>query len=472
MNFVSSQYLLFFAAVFGIYWCLGRRRQNLLILVSSCAFYAVWDWRLLGLIAISTVSNFVCGNRIAASTDGPRRRRWLWSALAINLGILGTFKYANFFADSLVSLAHALNFGVQPVTLQVVLPVGISFYVFHSLSYTIDIYRGELRRSDSLVDFAAFVTFFPQMVAGPIVRARELLFQLEAERQLTVAKVQTGVGMFITGLFLKAFVADNLALALVDPVFSQPAAFGTATLWWALLGYSFQIYADFYGYTLMATGSALLLGIQLPMNFRYPYLAIDFSDFWQRWHISMSRFFRDYVYIPLGGNRATPRRQMLNLAITNLLSGLWHGANWTFVAWGAQHAVLNAANQLVRRRLGQLSAASQRRWFRLTLLPRWALVQGAIMQTWVVFRSRDFATAMDFYRGLFVWQDGQALQIGSLTLCCLLAVVADHAYGWVREHLGKPPALAVYYPAAYTVMLLAVFNGMPAHATPFIYFQF
>jgi alginate O-acetyltransferase complex protein AlgI len=472
VTFVSLKYVLFFVIVFAIYWRLSRRNQNIFILVASCLFYAAWDWRFLGLIAVSIFSNFICGARIADSTDPGRKKAWLWVAVVTNLGMLFCFKYANFFADSLVALADRFGASVDPVTMQIVLPVGISFYVFHSLSYSIDIYRGDLAKSDSLVDFAAFVTFFPQMVAGPIVRARELLFQLQAERRFTPQLFQSGIGLFLTGLFLKAFVADNLAVGIVDQVFAAPATFATPTLWWALIGYSLQIYADFCGYSLMASGSALLLGITLPVNFRYPYLAIDFSDFWRRWHISMSRFFRDYVYIGLGGNRGSRPRTLANLAFTNLVSGLWHGANWTFVAWGAQHAVLNSVNQLLREPLSKLSARTQRVLFVTTLVPRWLVVQLAIVLTWVVFRAPNFTSATQFYRGLFVWQDGSVVAVTAVVAFCIVAVAVDHLYGLVRERRGKWPVLEVYYPLAYVVMVLALFNGMPDNTTPFIYFQF
>jgi alginate O-acetyltransferase complex protein AlgI len=472
VNFVSAKFFVFFVIVFWVYWRLPRRGQNAFILLASCLFYAAWDWRFLGLIGVSTVSNFVCGNQIAASSSDKRRRFWLWLAVAINLGILGYFKYAKFFAESFVSLAQRFGVPVSPVTLNILLPVGISFYVFHSLSYTIDIYRGQLTRSKSLVDFAAFVTFFPQMVAGPIVRARELLFQLQAERTFSVRDAQSGLCLFLCGLFLKAFVADNLALRLVDQVFAQPSAYATSTLWWALVGYSFQIYADFCGYSLMASGTALLLGIRLPTNFRHPYLAVDFADFWSRWHISMSRFFRDYVYIPMGGNRHGRWRTLGNLCFTNLVSGLWHGANWTFVAWGGQHAVLNSCNQTLRGAMGRLPDRLRRAMFDASLLPRWLFVQLAIVLTWVVFRAPTFAVAADYYRGLFVHQGGKVVELTAITLCCFGAVVLDHVHGLLKEQRRAQSALELYYPFAYVVMLLAIFNGMPPRITPFIYFQF
>ena len=426
---------------------------------------------MLGLIAISTISNFICGRGIYDSSDVKVKKRWLWTAILINIGMLGWFKYAGFFVSSLSGLLLLLGLPVDRVMLVIILPIGISFYAFHSLSYSIDIYRHELEPTDSLVEFAAFVTYFPQMVAGPIVRARELLFQLQRERILSAAMVQTGVGMLIVGFFMKGVVADNLALDLVDPVFANPSEYNSTTLWYALVGYACQIYADFYGYSMIASGSAMLMGIKLPVNFRFPYLATSFSDFWQRWHISMSRFFRDYVYVPLGGNRGTPTRTLINLATTNILSGLWHGANWTFVAWGVQHAVLNTLNQLVRG-LVPLNGSFRSILIRFSILPRWMFVQWMVLLTWVVFRCADLQSASVFYRGLFVLHGGRSITPNNLTLFCLVAVVVDHAYGWVREHQGKPRLLAAYYPVAYAAMIIALFNGLPKAAVPFIYFQF
>lgn len=465
MNFVSTQFALFFVAVFLVYWLLPRRGQNLFLLLASWVFYAAWDWRFLGLILLSTGVDFVCGERIHRAPDRRGRRGWLLASLAVNLGILAYFKYAGFFLDSLVELASVVGWSLSEPTLNIILPVGISFYTFQTLSYSLDIYLGRLEPTRSLVEFAAFVAFFPQLVAGPIVRAREFLFQLEAERSFRWDRFERGAVRFLTGFFKKAVIADNLAILLVDPVFASPGEYSSGTLWLAALGYAAQIYADFSGYSSMAIGTAGMLGFDLPENFRFPYLAPSFSDFWRRWHITMSRFFRDYVYIPLGGSRVSPWRTRGNLAATTLVSGLWHGAAWNFVAWGGLHGVFIMGNHLVRRE-GRSGGP-------LMGFLGWAMTFLGVLLAWILFRSTSFQEAGVFLQGL-LGQSGVVLLPGTLVLFCLGAVVVDHLAGWVDER--RPGLLERIPPAlrgAYLVVLVMVaWQTMPREANPFIYFQF
>jgi len=465
MNFVSTQFALFFLSVFLVYWLLPRRGQNLFLLVASWAFYAAWDWRFLGLILLSTAVDFVTGRRIHEARDHRVRKRWLLVSLGVNLGILAYFKYAGFFLESLVELAGVVGWSLSAPTLRIILPVGISFYTFQTLSYSLDIYLRRLEPTRSLVEFAAFVAFFPQLVAGPIVRAREFLYQLQAERTFRWERFEQGALRFATGFFKKAVIADNLALLLVDPVFASPGEYGTGTLWLAALGYAAQIYADFSGYSSMAIGAAGMLGFDLPENFRFPYLARDFSDFWRRWHITMSRFFRDYVYIPLGGSRVTNWRIRGNLAVTTLVSGLWHGAAWTFVAWGGLHGLFIMGNHMVRgeRRPPGLVGS----------VVGWAVTFTGVLLAWILFRAPSFGAAGVYVRGL-VGQAGLTIAPGGLILFCLSAVVVDHVAGWVHERRpGVVERIPPIVRGGYFVLLgVFAWHAMPREANPFIYFQF
>jgi len=465
MNFVSTQFALFFVSVFLLYWVLPRRGQNLFLLAASWLFYAAWDWRFLGLILLSTAVDFVCGQRIHAAGDPRIRRVWLAVSLVVNLGILAYFKYAGFFLDSLVELAGLVGWSLSQPTLAIILPVGISFYTFQTLSYSLDIYLRRLEPTRSLVEFATFVAFFPQLVAGPIVRAREFLYQLEAERTFRWDRFEGGAVRFLTGFFKKAVIADNLALLLVDPVFSSPGDYSTGTLWLAALGYAAQIYADFSGYSSMAIGAAGMLGFDLPENFRFPYLARDFSDFWRRWHITMSRFFRDYVYIPLGGSRSSTWRTRGNLAATTLVSGLWHGAAWTFVAWGGLHGIFIMANHAIR---GEV-----RSWGPAAGLLGWGVTFTGVLLAWILFRAPSFHVAAVYLQGLW-GQTGLVIVPGGLVLFCLAAVVVDHLAGWVEERSPGvlqrvPPVLRGGW---FVFLVVFAWHAMAREANPFIYFQF
>jgi alginate O-acetyltransferase complex protein AlgI len=465
VNFVSLQFAVFFVTVVALYWVLPRRPQHVLLLVASYLFYAAWDWRFLSLIVGSTLVDFVAGSRIYDTSSLRRKRLWLAVSLGVNLGILGYFKYSNFFLDSLQDLATAAGWHLSVPTLQIILPVGISFYTFQTLSYSLDIYLGRLKPTRSIIEFGAFVAFFPQLVAGPIVRAREFLFQLEERRPFDPAQFERGAIRFLTGFFKKAVIADNLAILVVDPVFAAPGNYGTGTLWLAALAYTVQIYADFSGYSSMAIGCAAMLGFDLPENFRFPYLARDFSDFWRRWHMTMSRFFRDYVYIPLGGSHGSAWRTRSNLAATTLVSGLWHGASWTFVAWGGLHGVFIMAAHMMRSddaRRGVLGSAIG-----------WSLTFLGVVAAWILFRSPTFGDAAVYFSGLW-GREGMAITPTPLILVLLVAAVVDHLAGLAQERAPDlpasiPPALK----AAWVVGLIVfAYHAMPRAANPFIYFQF
>ncbi|MFC2088226.1 MBOAT family O-acyltransferase [Calditrichota bacterium] len=473
MNFVTVQYLVFVIIVFFIYWHLNRKYQNIFLLIASYYFYACWDWRFLSLIIISTITDFISGQKIFQAKNQKLKRFWLIFSLVVNLGVLGYFKYFNFFADSLITLAQSIGWNLSQTTLHIILPVGISFYTFQTLSYSIDIFRGKLKPTNSIIDFGAFVAFFPQLVAGPIVRAREFIFQLEKKRVFTSDDFQYGLRRFLLGFFKKAFIADTIAVHLVDPVFANPGNYSSITLWIAIIGYSIQIYADFSGYSNMAIGTAKILGFNIPENFNFPYLAKNISDFWRRWHMTMSRFFRDYVYIGLGGNRGTILRTNVNLIITTLISGLWHGAGWTFVIWGGLHGLYTAIYQTFNR--WKIKNISQNIHFGfLGSLIGWFFTQSAVLFAWILFRAQDFSSSWIYLKGLFNSTGTNSIEISILVWIAFLSFVFDHIGGWLLENknilINKVPNLL--QAAVYATIIIFLFNARPADINPFIYFQF
>lgn len=339
MIFNSISFLAFLPIVLVVYWSLRKKPliyQNLVLLISSYIFYGWWDYRFLSLIALSTIVDFVVGIKLHNSSKKKAKKFYLYLSLILNLSLLGFFKYFNFFIESLRESINLLGFTFDTWTLNIILPVGISFYTFQTLSYTIDIYRGKIKPSNDLVSFAVFVSFFPQLVAGPIERASRLLPQFTKQREFDYKIAITGFSLITYGFFKKLVIADRLAI-YVKSVFNDVEFQNTISLLLGIVFFSFQIYADFSGYSLIARGTAKLFGFDLMINFNKPYLARNISDFWRRWHISLSTWFRDYLYIPLGGNRVSAFRKNCNIFLVFLISGLWHGANWTFVIWGALH---------------------------------------------------------------------------------------------------------------------------------------
>ncbi len=338
MLFNSFTYFIFLIIVLSAYVLLHHKWQNRMLLVASYVFYGWWDWRFLTLIFLSTVTDYVCGEKIYQSKSASSKRRFVIVSICINLGLLGFFKYFNFFTESLATALESIGLNGSIGALHIILPVGISFYTFQTMTYSIDIYRGKLKPTNDFLDYALFVSFFPQLVAGPIERAQKLLPQIQNKRHCNLESVIRGGHLIFLGLFKKVFVADNLAI-IVDRIYSNPSSTGFEYVvgTWA---FAFQIYGDFSGYTDIARGTAKCFGIDLMENFRQPYFAINPSDLWRRWHISLSTWFRDYLYIPLGGNRKGRLNTYKNIFITMFLCGLWHGAAWNFVIWGIFHACL------------------------------------------------------------------------------------------------------------------------------------
>ena len=351
MLFNSVDFALFLPLVFGLYWAIGgerRKLQNTLLWAASYVFYGWWDWRFLGVIVFSTTVDFVLGREIAHRTDPRTRKILLWTSLAVNLGLLGYFKYANFFLENFVEAFRFFGGSLDGGLLHIVLPVGISFYTFQTLSYTIDVYRGKIQAERDPIAFATFVAFFPQLVAGPIERASNLLPQFAEKRKFSRTQATDGMRQILWGLFKKIVIADQCA-PIVNHMFENPEQYSGLMLVTGAVLFAFQLYGDFSGYSDVAIGTAKLFGFRLMKNFATPYFARDISDFWRRWHISLSTWFRDYVYIPLGGSRGSKSRTQLNMLIVFVVSGFWHGANWTFIVWGTLHGLLMIPLVLLHR---------------------------------------------------------------------------------------------------------------------------
>lgn len=470
VTFNSIQYAVFLSTFLIVYWSARSRYQNLLVLGASYLFYGWWDWRFCGLLAVSTVVDYTVGLRLAGSDNDRERKLFLAISIATNLGILGFFKYANFFVDSAVSALEAIGLQGNETSLSIILPVGISFYTFQTMSYTIDIYRRRLGATSDFVAFAAFVSFFPQLVAGPIERASALLPQLLRTRERPdKQRVVSSLHLIGLGLIKKVVIADVMARE-VDVVYNNLEGASWVSLVVALWAFSLQIYGDFSGYSDIARGSARLLGIELMINFNQPYLSTSITEFWQRWHISLSTWLRDYLYIPFGGNRSGTAKTLRNLMATMLIGGLWHGASWTFVAWGGLHGSL-----LIAERATAFGERVQRSGLLIRTLARF-LVFNVVGLVWVFFRSADFATAGQFLTliaqpSLSV-QDLLTNSVLLLVPALLLMLVIDVAQVTSGSHTPAESWRAPRQGAllGLATILLIVFSGGPA--VPFIYFQF
>ena len=466
MLFHSVSFVLFFAVVLAVQGRLRHRAQNLFLLAASLFFYGSWNARLLWLIVGSATLDYVASLAIERSTRRKTAKRWMLASVTANLTLLGIFKYAGFFVESFVALLHTFGVDASGPALHIILPVGISFYTFQSMSYTIDVYRGDQRACRSYTDFLLYVSFFPQLVAGPIERASRLLPQIENPREpLKRGDVVEGIHLILVGIVQKVFLADALAVH-VDRVFSDPTRFDSLTLLLGLWAFAVQIYCDFSGYSKMARGIARLIGFRLVRNFAEPYFSASITEFWRRWHISLSAWLRDYLYIPLGGNRRGPGRTYLNLMLTMLLGGLWHGASWNFVIWGGLHGLFLA----VHRALGRKEpgggparrAASVFLTFQLTCL------------AWIFFRAQGFSQATDFLRGLLAftasWSDASLEIVIYLVLCFALDVLLRRrARGHLLFLFSRNWALET---ALISLLLLLSLLVGENHVVPFVYFQF
>jgi len=474
MIFNSWVFLVFFVIVYTLYLLTGRnlRRQNLVLLVASYIFYGFWDWRFLSLLFLSTVIDFFAGRAMAATQDEGRRKLFLAVSMSANLGMLGFFKYFNFFASSLAALLKALGMEADFITLEILLPAGISFYTFQTMSYGIDIYRRKLQPTQRFLDFMLFVSFFPHLVAGPIMRATALLPQFTRARRIRVDQVNAGIFLILWGYFKKVVVADNLAV-IANNVFNNYRAVEGMDMSLGVLAFTFQIYGDFSGYTDIARGISKLMGFELNLNFNLPYLAANPSDFWERWHISLSSWLRDYLYIPLGGNRCGMVRTYRNLFLTMLLGGLWHGAAWNFVVWGAYHGLILCAFRYL-----DPHPEHQRKhetWHdRLRLATKVAFMFVLTVVGWVIFRSGSLEQIayMLTHVGLGnrSWMTvSTAWRMTVLVSPLLLVQSYQYAKGDLLI-LSKWSALARV--PVYACLLLAIILLGSRQSTEFIYFQF
>jgi len=399
--FNSVVFGVFLAVTFTVYWSVPARFRNPILLAGSYVFYGWWDWRFLSLLAISTVVDFSIGRRLGRTEQkGPRTRLLILSSV-VNLGILAVFKYSNFFIDSLSSLTSSVGLGELSPALSVVLPVGISFYTFQTLSYTFDVYRRRIEPTRNILDFATYVAFFPQLVAGPIERAQRLLPQISdrGRRLPQGAPLQGAVLLILQGMFKKVVLADGVAV-IANEVFSAPEDYSWIGVSLGVLAFGIQIYGDFSGYTDIARGISRLFGIELVVNFKQPYLSRNITEFWRRWHISLSDWLRDYLYIPLGGNRGGLMSTLRNLMVTMLLGGLWHGASWNFVMWGGLHGAFLVAHRLAR---GGRTSESSLRWREI---PAILLTFGVVHVAWVFFRADTFSDAFDVLGRIFTFAGG------------------------------------------------------------------
>src|SRR6266446_1005818 len=429
MLFNSLTFVVFFVVVVTMYWSIRswEARKNFLV-VASYIFYGAWNPPFAALLFSTTAMDFWLGRQIGKAKNPRSKRIWLVASVCMNLSMLGFFKYGNFLLQNFQSLLAQVGIIYQPPHLDILLPVGISFYTFHSLSYTLDIYRGVLRPTKSLRDFILAVSFFPQLVAGPIVRAGDFLPQLLHPPRLKNGQFLWGLVLMTLGLFQKIVLADTMLSGSADRVFDYPGPLVALDSWAGVLAFAGQIFFDFAGYSLCAIGAALTLGFHLKDNFRFPYAAIGFSDFWRRWHISLSTFLRDYLYIPLGGNQARPFRAALNLVIVMFLGGLWHGAAWTFVVWGLLHGSYLVIERVIRVLFENKAWANT--------LPTRVLVgfatYGAVCIAWVFFRSSDFTIASRMLNGMFgrhphgdaILSTREILQIVLVTI----AMIAAHCW--------------------------------------------
>ncbi|MES9970952.1 MAG: MBOAT family protein [Candidatus Thiodiazotropha sp.] len=470
MLFNSYIFWAFFATVILIYWRLGHRGQNFLLLVASYVFYGYWDWRFLSLIAFSTIVDFIVAQNLVKETRQPIRQRWLLLSLCSNLGLLGFFKYFGFFSKEFAVLLESLGFYVSMPTLNIILPVGISFYTFQTLAYTIDVYRGKTKPTNNLLDFSVYVSFFPQLVAGPIERSKDLLPQIVNRRTFTKGDFSEGLYHILIGMFKKVVIADNMA-PIVNQVFATPVSDlnGTEILI-GVYAFAFQIYGDFSGYSSIAQGIAKWLGINLSWNFRMPYFSRTPSEFWRRWHITLSSWLRDYLYIPLGGNRHGVFNTFKNLVLTMFLGGLWHGANWTFAVWGLAHGFILVVYHALEERskrfhipgiAGKVIAAII--FFHLVCI------------TWLLFRAENLPQAVSMFGQLFQsfsMTEFSLYSLGMLIFFALPIIVLELIIERSGDMLYVLKTHWLVQAAIYSYFIFMLIIFPPLTPQVFIYFQF
>lgn len=479
MFFNSVTFAIFLPVVFILYWFVFNRNlkfQNLLIAVASYFFYGWWDWRFLSLILFSTLVDFFIGVALKSEERLWRRKILLWTSILVNLGFLGVFKYYNFFLDSLYDVIPGLKATLGFNTLEIILPVGISFYTFQTLSYTIDVYKRRLEPTSDFISFAAFVSFFPQLVAGPIERATNLLPQFYNSRKFNYAEAVDGMRQILWGLFKKIVIADNCAI-IANMIFNNSSEYSGSSLLLGAVFFAFQIYGDFSGYSDIAIGTSRLFGFNLMRNFAFPYFSRDIAEFWRRWHISLSTWFRDYLYIPLGGSRGGTSMKIRNTFIIFIVSGFWHGANWTFIVWGALNAFYFLPLLLTKKNRQNLEIVAYNSKFPsfkefLNILATFGLTTLA----WVFFRAENLGHALQYLEDILsfsIFQKPEVLPKEILLL--LLIFITIEWFGRKGEYGIEQISNVFSRPlrwVTYTLIVTLIFLFNSSSNVEFIYFQF
>jgi alginate O-acetyltransferase complex protein AlgI len=482
MLFNSFEFVFFFVIVFSLYYYFYEKLtiQNLLLLISSYIFYGWWDWRFLSLIIISSLSDYIIGLLIENNDNQTKRKRLLFLSLFINLGILGFFKYYNFFTESFIDVLSFFGFNANPFLLNIVLPVGISFYTFQTMSYTIDIYKNKMKATKNLLEFMTFVSFFPQLVAGPIERASNLLPQFGKKRSFNLYEAKEGVKQCLWGLFKKVVIADNCAF-YANQIFENSDIYPGSVLLIGVVLFAFQIYGDFSGYSDIAIGLSRIMGINLMQNFKSPYLAENIQDFWRRWHISLSTWFRDYVYISLGGNKVdSNNRKAFNIIITFVVSGFWHGANWTFIIWGALHSIF----YFIQTSYSKLTSSVNILPNKITKIFNVGITFIAVTFAWIFFRAESFSHALRYISEIIsntVFNNPIPVlkQMGSSTMpfviiismVCLTyfeIINKNASYSFQVSNYKLPVKVFFYISLLFFLIFFRATNG----TIDFIYFQF
>jgi alginate O-acetyltransferase complex protein AlgI len=482
MLFNSIDFAIFLPIVFILYWFVTNNNlklQNFLIVSASYLFYGWWDWRFLSLILFSTIVDYTIGRKLRIEENQTKRKILLWTSILVNLGFLGFFKYYNFFLENFITAFSFFGNPINPQGLNIILPVGISFYTFQTLSYTIDVYKRKLTATKDFVAFSAFVSFFPQLVAGPIERATHLLPQFYKKRTFEYSKAVDGMRQILWGLFKKIVIADNCA-EFANQIFNNSADMNGSTLVLGAIFFTFQIYGDFSGYSDIAIGTSRLFGFDLMQNFNFPYFSRDIAEFWRRWHISLSTWFRDYLYIPLGGSRGGTWMKVRNTFIIFIVSGFWHGANWTFIVWGALNALYFLPLLLTNNNRNNLETVAQGKVFpSLKEISSMFLTFGLTVFAWIFFRAENIGHAMSYISEILSpslfsspYYPGIGLTIPTIILTCIFVLIEwfGREGQYAIAHLGikwkRPIRYAMYYS-----IILAIFWFM-GEQQQFIYFQF
>jgi alginate O-acetyltransferase complex protein AlgI len=484
MIFNSINFALFLSIVFVLYWFVTNKSlkiQNILLLVSSYFFYACWDWRFLFLLIFSTLLDYYTGIKMSDAKNQASKKFWFWLSISVNLGFLGVFKYYNFFAESFAAAIANFGFEVNPWTLKVILPVGISFYTFHGLSYVIDIYKDRIKAEKNFIDYSVFVSFFPLLVAGPIERATHLLPQIQKKRVFNYAVAVDGLKQILWGLFKKVVIADQCA-EIANMTFNNHGEYSGSTLALGAVFFAFQIYGDFSGYSDIALGTARLFGIDLLRNFAYPYFSRDIAEFWRRWHISLSTWFRDYLYIPLGGSKGGMWMKVRNTFIIFLVSGFWHGANWTFIIWGFLNALYIMPSIVFNTNRTNLDMVAQDKYFpNLKEVFQIGLTFSLTVFAWIFFRAENLTHALEYISEIasssFFSMPSLLMKHTLLTKSLFLILFLFILIEWLgRQQQYAIAVLANRWPKAirysfYYLIIIGIlwFSGKEQQ---FIYFQF